>query len=170
MVLRLAGRLFFAKLWVCRSPSNLWSLEPCPCRATFRRNRSRPPLLLVQLFAAAFVSKCVRTFPLRVAAPTEVLPTCASASASASAKSCQSKCHLCPHTVHLLLAPAALGPVALTEVLPSSASASASASAQVVPVYAAASPAHSACLGGCCPSRLAFGFFSWSFPFGFGCP
>ena len=50
VVLRLAGRLFFANLWLCRSPSNLWSLEPCPCRATFRRNRSRPPLLLVQLF------------------------------------------------------------------------------------------------------------------------
>ena len=34
LVLRRAGRLFFANLWLCRSPSNLWSLEPCPRRAT----------------------------------------------------------------------------------------------------------------------------------------
>ena len=86
-------------------------------------------------------------------------------------RSCQSKCHLCPHSASPTAdAPAALGPVALTEVLPSGASASASASAKVVPVYAAASPAHSASLGAVAPAALPLGSLASPSPSGLGVP
>ena len=53
-------------------------------------------------------SKCIRAFPLGVdvgpTAPTKVLPTCVRQHLLQHLlRSCQSKCHQCPHTVHLLL-------------------------------------------------------------------